>query len=74
MSKPVAILQTWKITSNGNTPSINIDSMTKMAKSSITSTSLETDETAANVDDSAETETNYAIMADQIVTVSLINK
>lgn len=56
-------------------PSINVVNMSKIAKSSMSSTSLETDETAADVDDPAETETNVAIMPNQIVvSVSLINE
>lgn len=61
MLKPVAIPHTWKITRNVNIPSINVDNMSNMAKSSMSSTGLKTDETAANVDDPAETEINFAI-------------
>lgn len=58
-------------------PSINVDKMSKMPRHSISmhSTTTSIHETDKNVDDPEETaETNFAIMANQIVvTVSLIN-
>lgn len=41
--------------------------MSKIAKSSMSSTNLETDEIVGNVDDLADTETNFAVMSNQIV-------